>query len=79
MIEFKKEWAQGMDGGPDFVVSRVRRVELARKGEVGQAIDTALAAVCDAAESVEGAVNHLDYIIAELTKAKRNIAKGVTK
>ena len=32
MIEFKKEWAAGMDGGAGFIVSRVKAVELAGSG-----------------------------------------------
>lgn len=79
MIEFKKEWAKGMDGGEEFVTSRVRRarpdVVNVRDNEVGHAIDYALATVCVAAETPKGATYHLDYIIKQLTQAKRNIEK----
>lgn len=74
MIEFRKEWAAGMDGGEEFVNSRVRRVELSGEG-AGQAVDCALAASCHASSNPEQAVAHLSYIITELVKARNNIKR----
>ena len=74
MIEFRKEWARGMDGS-ELVASRICQPSRGCHGRIGDAIDFALGVVCDNAETPKGAVAHLDYIMAELKKARENIAK----
>jgi hypothetical protein len=74
MIEFKKDWAEGMDGGAGFIVSRVKTVELAGSG-AGQAVDYSLAAVCELSSSPSEIVNHLNYIIIQLAGARNNIKR----
>ena len=75
MVEFKQEWAFGMDGGEKYIKRQGQHNNLKHNPEVSQVIDYALAAACEHANNPEQVCAYLDNIIADIIKTRNNIKK----
>lgn len=72
MMAFQKKWASGMDGKKGIT----KKIDLAmdiHRGNVGDAIDTAIALALNNAENKEEVIRHIEYIRDELKIFKRNL------
>jgi hypothetical protein len=82
MIEFKEEWARGMDG-EQYVSTLVLDAtgNLNNDGGDGasRGIDYALAAACLDADDLERAYDHLGFIIKELQHARDNMREELRR
>ena len=64
----------GMDGGDVYVQKRVMSwFNTLSHPDVGDALDRTLATVLLNSETRSGAAAHLDYLVTELHKVKRNL------
>lgn len=83
MIEFKEEWAEGMDGQKAVPV-KVREYANAIKskhafvldGTVGDAVDLALASLMVKADDALEAFDDLSYVISQLQKVQAKLFRA---